>query len=97
VAKRPAPRTTTVDGQTMYLVEIAEYEGLTQTRRQVGSYATRVNILRQQSRIDTDLLDEIRALLVGHPPCEPTLDRASDGCVLCRIHDVITRRDSPTS
>jgi hypothetical protein len=95
VAKRPAPRSMTIDGKTIYLVAADEYESLTQTRRQVGSYSARLNVLRQQIRIDTELLDHIRTLLADHPPCPPTSDHPVPGCPLCGIRDAIARRDPP--
>jgi hypothetical protein len=95
MAKRPSPHTIVIDGQTIYLVTVEEYESLAQTRRQVGSYSTRLNVLRQNNRIDADLINEIRALLADHPLCAQTPDRELHGCTLCSIRDAITRRSPP--
>jgi hypothetical protein len=90
VAKLSA-RTEIIDGETTYLLSGDEYERLTQTRRQVGSYTTRLNVLRQQTRIDADILEEIHTLLADHQPCAPAAADQPSPCALCRIRTAIAR------
>ena len=88
MTKRPPALTTIVDGQTMYLLNADEYAALAQNRRQAGSLSTRLNAVRLQGRDDADTFDEIRALLSGHPSCDPRVE-----CALCGIRAAVDRRD----
>lgn len=83
MTKRPPPRTTMIDGQEMIVLDPAEYDGLQQLRRQVGSLSTRVNILKQQLHAAAAVIADVEAILAAHA-CD---DHGSD----CPCHEIIRR------
>jgi hypothetical protein len=93
---RPAHRLVEVDGETMVILDPAEFERLDASRRQVGARDARARSLVQQVQQFTALIDQVRDALDDTPPCDHVEgSESARTCLRCRLESLLAAPPRP--